>query len=105
MKAVPNSRAPRLILLSLVALPPADAHAAQAHSSLEVTAQVVRGSSSAAATAALISRIERSETSASALISSGAGCDAADDIVIANDAWATCNWEPGSQTYRVTIRY
>lgn len=109
VRSAPNSRAPRLVLLSLVAVAPVDAYGAEAQASLEVTAQVVRGNPSAAEAAALISRIERIETaatrdSAGPLIQSGNGCNAVGATLIP-EAWATCSWEPDSGTYLVTIRY
>jgi len=91
----------------LVVLGPAGTLAGQAHSSMEVSAVVVRGDDSAASTTALIARIETADTHNVAIpsIAGDAQCRAVGNTVIVNDGLAMCSWEPESRTYLVTIQY
>jgi len=91
----------------LVVLIPAGTLAGQAHSSMEVSAVVVRGDDSAASTTALIARIETTDTHNVSIpsIEGDAQCRAVGNTVIVNDGLAMCRWEPETRTYRVTIQY
>ncbi len=103
MRSAASGFLPLFIRLLLVLLLPAGALAAQARSSLEVSVQVVRGSSSAAV--ATLMETAQTRHSASPAISSAAECRAIGSAVIADDVWATCGWDPDGHVYLLTVQY
>lgn len=109
MKSAANGYPANLLLPLFGALLPAGVLAGEAHSSMEVSVEVVRGYDPAAA-AALTNKIERMETaqtrgSGGAIVDSDAECKAIGSMAIVNDVWASCSWEPDAQMYLVTIQY
>jgi hypothetical protein len=70
---------------------------------MKVSVQVVRGDSFRAA-AALIATAGR-RSSASSAINPADECKSIGNYVIVDGVWATCDWDPGSQTYLVTVQY
>lgn len=105
MKSVANRLPPSFILPLLVVLLPAGAVAVagQARASMEVSVQVVRADYSRAAT----TLVETAEArgSASAVISPADECKAMGNKLIVGGVWATCNWDPDSHVYLVTVQY
>lgn len=103
MKSVANRLPPSFILPLLVVLLPAGAVAGQARASMEVSVQVVRADFSRAAT----TLVETAEArgSASAVISPADECKAMGNKIIVDGVWATCNWDPDSHVYLVTVQY
>jgi hypothetical protein len=107
-KSFGNDFLRRLVVLLIVVLLPAGVIAAQAHASMQVSVQVVRGYSSAGRVAALTSRIERIAAARTRGLASGNGdtdCTAIGQIVMLDGAWARCSWEPGTDVYWITVQY
>lgn len=98
MKSVASSFSPAFIHVLLVVLLPAGVFAAEARSSMEVSAQVVREDYSTAAAAAI-------RDPANPAVDSAAECKAIGNTVIADGVWATCSWDSDSRMYLVTVQY
>jgi hypothetical protein len=103
MKSVAGSFSPAFIHLLLVVLLPAGVFAAEARSSMEVSAQVVREDYSTAAAALIEAAAIRGP--ANPAVDSGAECEAIGNSVIADGVWATCSWDADSRVYLVTLQY
>lgn len=103
MKSVASSFSSAFVHLSLVVLLPAGVFAAEAHSSMEVSARVVRDDYSTAATALI--QAAASRDAANPAIDSAAECKAIGNTVIADGVWATCSWDSDSHMYLVTVQY
>lgn len=109
MKSVANGYPANLLLPLFGAFLPAGVLAGEAHSSMEVSVEVVRGYDPAAA-AALTNKIDRlaiaqTRSSAAPTINSAAECKAIGTMPMANAVSASCSWEPDTQMYLVTIQY
>ena len=82
---------------------PAGALAAQAHSSLDVSVQVVRADYSTGAVARIVAAEGRDP--AGPAINSHTECKAMGNMVIAAGVRATCSWDPDGHVYWVTVQY
>ena len=103
MSCVAKRFRPLFIDPLLLVLLPTGALAAQASSSMEVSVQVVRADSSAAATALI--ETAGSRDPASPAINSGAQCKAIGNTVIVDGIGATCSWDSGNHVYLLTVQY
>ncbi|HEV2271551.1 MAG TPA: hypothetical protein VGR92_19040 [Steroidobacteraceae bacterium] len=103
MKSVAKRFPAPFIHLLLVALLPGGAFAAQAHSSMEVSVQVVRDSYSTAAAALFAAAAIRA--SGRPAIDSDAECKAIGNVVVMDGALATCSWDSATRAYLVTVQY
>lgn len=103
MKSVASSFSPAFIHVLLVVLLPAGVFAAEARSSMEVSAQVVREDYSTAAAALIQAAAIRDP--ANPAVDSAAECKAIGNTVIADGVWATCSWDSDSRMYLVTVQY
>ena len=102
MKSVAGSFSPAFIHLLLVVLLPAGVFAAEARSSMEVSAQVVREDYSTAATALIEAAAIRGPANPA---DGGAECKSIGNKVIVDGVWATCSWDADGHMYLVTVQY
>jgi len=87
----------------LVTLLPGGASAAQAHASMEVSVQVVRGSHSTAVAA--LTEAAAIRASGRPAINGDAECKTIGNGLVVDGALATCTWDSESHAYLVTVQY